>query len=124
LQIRATARLPRLLLEGDPSASAARLTSPIGLKQVSDQVIENSLAWNQWFPILRLAGVISVALGFTNLLPFPALDGGRIAFVCIEVLIRRRVAPRLERAIHAAGLVGLLSLMVFLIIQDLLHPLF
>ncbi len=65
-----------------------------------------------------LAVVISMNLGVMNLLPFPALDGGRLLFQFIELVIRRPVNRNVEGYIHFAGLVVLLAFMVFIIIKD------
>ena len=121
-QVQATAALPAALLGNGAGAEGARFLSPIGLKQVSDRVVENAIAWGEWFPILRLAGVLSVALGLANLLPLPALDGGRIALLLLEVLRRRRIDPQREKMIHLAGMLAFFALMIVLVIQDLVNP--
>ena len=67
---------------------------------------------------------ISVALGFTNLLPIPALDGGRIMFVLVEAIRGRRIEPEREGMVHIVGMLVLLGLMVLLIVQDIVNPIF
>ncbi len=67
---------------------------------------------------MYLAVVISMNLGIFNLLPVPALDGGRILFQVIELVIGRPVSRNVEGYIHFAGLVVLLAFMVFIIIKD------
>lgn len=62
---------------------------------------------------------VSVALGFFNLLPFPALDGGRLVFLLIEVVFRRRVNQRIEVSMNAIGMATLLTLMVLITFQDI-----
>lgn len=124
VQARETLALPYRLMARETKPEEVRLSGVVGLKQVSDRAVENSFKWNEAYPILHLAAVVSIALGITNLLPFPALDGGRILFVAIEVLRRKPVEARREKMAHAAGLVALLGLMIFLIVQDLLYPLF
>ena len=69
-----------------------------------------------------MAGFISVALGLTNLLPIPALDGGRILFVLIEAIRGRRIEPQREGMVHLVGMLMLLGLMAFLIFQDIANP--
>ena len=69
-----------------------------------------------------MAGFISVALGLTNLLPIPALDGGRILFVLIEAIRGRRIEPQREGMVHLVGMLMLLALMAFLIFQDIANP--
>ena len=74
--------------------------------------------------ILWFFGIISVALGLTNLLPIPALDGGRILFVIPELIARKRVPAEYENAVHMIGFTFLLALMAFLFLQDSLTPWF
>ena len=63
--------------------------------------------------------LISGSLGFMNLMPLPALDGGRLIFIIIELVTRRAVPKELETKIHTAGMILLLGLMVFIMINDI-----
>jgi regulator of sigma E protease len=72
--------------------------------------------------ILNYIAIISIALGLTNLLPLPALDGGRILFVLIEMVRGRPIPPEREGMVHLLGLVFLLSLTVVIIINDFINP--
>jgi regulator of sigma E protease len=120
-----TAETIAKLVQGTPIAGEQpRVVGIVGLKQISDRAVENSVAWAQWFPVLNLIAFISTALGIANLLPFPALDGGRIVFVLVEMVGRRRVNSNIERWANVAGLVVLLGLMVVLIVRDLAEPVF
>ncbi|MCA9962717.1 MAG: site-2 protease family protein [Anaerolineales bacterium] len=74
------------------------------------------------FPLLSIAAFINVALGLTNLLPLPALDGGRILFVVIEAIRGRRIEPEREGMVHVIGMLVLLGLMVLMIVQDIVNP--
>ncbi|OGO19536.1 MAG: hypothetical protein A2Z14_06435 [Chloroflexi bacterium RBG_16_48_8] len=114
--------LPTRILQDQIQPEQVRLVSPIGLKQLSDQVVENAESWKEWFPILNFAAAISIALGLTNILPLPALDGGRIAFVLLEVLRGKGLDVKVEKLVHGVGLVAFLGLMLVLIIQDILKP--
>jgi len=62
---------------------------------------------------------ISVALGMFNLLPFPALDGGRLIFLGYEAVTRRRANERFEMAVHAFGIVFLLGVMILVTYRDI-----
>lgn len=124
LQIRETGNALVGLVTGGTSEGEARVAGPIGLKQASDWALENSIEWEAWFPILYLSSIINVGLGLTNLLPFPALDGGRIAFVLLENLRGKPINVRVEKIVHAGGLILLLTLMLALSIKDILDPLF
>jgi regulator of sigma E protease len=97
-----------------------RPASVVGISQIGGQVIEESLYVGQWFPILRLASFVSLALAFTNLLPIPALDGGRIAFVLVEAVRGRRIDPEREGLVHFVGLAALFTLMLFLMFLDVI----
>jgi regulator of sigma E protease len=66
---------------------------------------------------------ISVSLGILNLLPVPALDGGRILFTLPEIIFRRRIPPAYENAVNLIGLALLLMLIVYINIQDFINPL-
>jgi regulator of sigma E protease len=66
---------------------------------------------------------ISISLGVINLLPIPALDGGRILLILPELLLRRRVPPQLENTIHLVGFAVLLVLLIYINVQDFINPL-
>jgi regulator of sigma E protease len=117
-----TLNAPAMLIRGEISPSMARPVSIVGISQIAGQAAETSATSKDWFPILFFTGVISVALGFTNLLPLPALDGGRILFVLIEAVRGRRIEPEREGLVHMVGMLFLLGLMVLIIIQDIINP--
>jgi len=71
--------------------------------------------------LLLFAGLLSVNLGLLNLLPIPALDGGRILFVIYEKIMRRPVDPRKENLVHLAGMALLLAFMVFITLRDVIR---
>jgi len=118
-QIRETVMLPVRLIVGQIKPAEVDVVSLPGLKRYSDDAVSLALRLRAWFPVLNLAGGISVALALTNLLPIPALDGGRILFVLIEAVRRRRMDPLREGYVHMMGLFVLLALMAFLVINDL-----
>lgn len=115
-------RVPTMLLRGEISPSEARPLSVVGISQVAGQMVEASAANNTLFPMLNITAFISIALGLTNLLPIPALDGGRILFVLIEAVRGRRIEPEREGMVHVVGMLFLLGLMVLMIVQDIIHP--
>jgi regulator of sigma E protease len=67
-------------------------------------------------------GLISTALAITNLLPLPALDGGRIFFILVEAVRGRRVDPAREGFIHLIGLAILVGLMLVVSYYDIIRP--
>lgn len=71
--------------------------------------------------LVQLAALLSVNLGIVNILPIPALDGGRILFILIEKIKGSRVSQKIENALHTAGFLLLMILMVYLVINDLMR---
>ena len=71
--------------------------------------------------ILYLIFIISLNLGIMNLLPLPALDGGRLIFLAVEGITRKRVPPEKEGLVHALGLFLLMGLMVFITYNDIVR---
>jgi regulator of sigma E protease len=119
-----TLSAPAMLIRGQLSAQEVRPLSPVGISQIAGRTAEATATSGDWFPLLNMIAVINVALGFTNLLPLPALDGGRIMFVLIEAIRGRRIEPEREGMVHIVGMLLLFGLMVILIVQDLVNPLF
>jgi regulator of sigma E protease len=110
------AELPgQLLGRGNtPSQGPPQVGGPIAIFQVTGQVAESG------FPtFLKLIGVLSVNLGILNIVPFPGLDGGRLLFVLIGGIFRRRLSPQVEAAVHAVGFVLLLALLIVVSISDI-----
>ena len=70
--------------------------------------------------MLEIVVLLSVNLGILNLLPFPALDGGRLVFMLIEVVRGKPIPPEKEGMVHFAGLVVLMLLMVFVMYNDIM----
>ncbi len=64
--------------------------------------------------------IISMNLGVMNLLPFPALDGGRIIFLFIEAVRRKPIKPQIEGYINTAGLMLLFAFMIFITVKDVI----
>ncbi len=116
------ASLPGMLISGEISAQEARPVSVVGISQIAGRAAENSAASRNLYPILTMAAFINIALGLTNLLPIPALDGGRILFVLIEAVRGRRVEPERESMVHIIGMLVLLGLMAVMIFQDIVNP--
>ncbi|MGD2178238.1 MAG: M50 family metallopeptidase, partial [Anaerolineae bacterium] len=117
-----TLQLPIMLIQGSVSSQEARPTSVVGISQVMTFSLQQSIEWRLAFPALQTASLISLALGLTNLLPLPALDGGRILFVLIEMVRGRRVPPEREAVIHLIGMMILVGLMLLVMLQDVLDP--
>ncbi len=110
------AALPGQLLGTDDSLPGGppQIGGPIEIFRVTDQVAEFGVT-----ALMRLVGVLSINLGVLNIIPFPALDGGRLLFVLIGGIFRKRLSPQVEAMIHAVGFVLLLGLLVLVSIADI-----
>ena len=108
------------LVSGRYSMSA--ISSPIGVTAVVKDVISES----GWSPreivqyVLHITSLITVNLGVFNLLPFPALDGGRLVFLAFEGITRKRISEEIEGRIHFIGIVLLMLLMLFVVGKDII----
>ncbi|HJS20539.1 MAG TPA: site-2 protease family protein [Anaerolineales bacterium] len=138
--IRALLSLPAQMIRGTAAPEAGRL---IGLKGIFD-ILEQSVAHDvqatnnassegglapvstdpidQPVRTLELLASLSISLGVFNLLPFPALDGGRILFILPELIFRRRVSPRIENLVHGMGMAFLLLFMLYVNLMDFINP--
>jgi len=120
--------LPVRLISGQIAPSDARMVSVKGIYDIYSQVQTLDKEEAQTNPemaglnTIYFLAVISIALGFTNLLPIPALDGGRIIFILLELIFRKKIRPELEGKIHAVFYALLLTLMVVLVINDIVNP--
>jgi regulator of sigma E protease len=90
------------------------LTGPIGIYKITAQTSEMGFIY-----VLNLAALLSINLGIINILPFPALDGGRILFLGIEKIKGSPVSQKLENTIHTVGFALLIALMIFITYKDL-----
>ncbi len=83
------------------------VAGPVGIAQATGQVVEEA----GWQPLLEFAALLSINLAIVNMLPLPMLDGGRIAFVLLEVARRgKRVAPEKEAIVHLVGLALIITM--------------
>lgn len=112
-------QLPIMLIAGQIAPADAQLSGPIGIATLIGDAADATIKTGLWFPILRLSAVLSAALAITNMLPFPALDGGRLFFILIETLRGRRINPEREGLVHMVGFMLLLGLMVYITVQDI-----
>ncbi|MBZ0318637.1 MAG: RIP metalloprotease RseP [Anaerolineae bacterium] len=113
---------PVMLIRGDIEAEQARPAGPVAISQMGGKFIKESQEESNPYPILGFAAIISIALAVTNLLPIPALDGGRILFVVIELLRGKPISPEREGVVHMIGMLFLLSLMVVIVFFDIVKP--
>lgn len=95
---------------------ADQLSGPIRIAQVSGKVAEAGFV-----SLLSLAAILSVSIGFINLLPVPLLDGGHLLFYAIEAVFRRPLSRRTQELGFKVGLALVLMLMVFVTINDIVQ---
>lgn len=112
-------RMPFDALRGALAPGQADLVGPIGIAQMVGDAVSATVQTGLWYPIWRLSAILSAALAITNLLPIPALDGGRLVFILVEVLRGKRVSPEREGMVHMVGFVVLLGLMVLITFRDI-----
>ena len=121
--IGATLSVPKMLIEGSIAPGDARLIGLVGMAQATSETATYVADTGFWYPLFVLTGLFSAGLSIANLLPIPALDGGRLFFVLLEWVRGRRVPPEREAAFHFVGIVVLLTLMVIISFNDLISPL-
>jgi regulator of sigma E protease len=92
------------------------VSGPVGVAVMTGQVAKMG-----WVYLLQFMALLSLNLAVLNILPIPALDGGRLLFVIISKIIRRPVTPRYERLTHAIGFALLMLLVVVVTIKDVGH---
>lgn len=98
-------------------AVPADFYGPVGIVQATGEIARYGAA-----PLLEFAAFISLILGVLNLFPLPALDGGRIAFVLLELIRRgKRISPRREGLVHLIGFIIFMALMLAITLQDVIR---
>ena len=109
-----------LLIKG--SFRVNDLSGPVGIVDAIGSSVEEAKSEGtvvMWMQMFYWAILLSANLGVMNLLPLPALDGGRLVFLLIEAVTKKKVNPNIEGMIHFAGFVLLMALMVFVFMNDI-----
>lgn len=101
------------LFSKDSGLGIKDLSGPVGIANATVQMVE------QGFPtLLNWLAVLSVNIGFMNIIPLPALDGGRLAFIGYEAITRKKPNPKVENIIHTIGFILLMGLFVIVAFND------
>ncbi len=111
----------RMLLTG--KASTSDLMGPVRMVATMDESVDTAASYGLFeavMTLLNLMVLISSSLGFMNLLPIPALDGGRLLFIFLEIITRGRIPKSFETRINWAGTLLLLGLMAFILFNDII----
>ena len=98
------------------------LSGPVGIVSTVDTTYKESRSYGVFAVVvqmLNMAILLSANLGVMNLLPLPALDGGRLVFLFVEAIRGKRVPPEKEGYVHLAGIILLMLLMVFVMFNDI-----
>lgn len=90
------------------------VTGPVGIAEMAGEAAKSGV-WT----FLFFLGIINLNLGLFNLIPFPALDGGRLLFVTIEMIFRKKVPEYIEQKVHFIGMMVLLALIALITWQDI-----
>ena len=97
--------------------TAPQVAGPVGIAQLTGEVAKAGIS-----PLLEFAAFLSINLAIINILPLPALDGGRIVFVFLELVRRgRRVPPKIEGLVHLVGFTMLMALILVITYQDIIR---
>ena len=96
--------------------SLSNLSGPVGIYNIVGQSAQAGI-----LSLISLTSLLSINVGFINLLPIPAFDGGRILFLIIEKIRRKPVKPEIENRIHAVGLILLMILMIVVTYNDIVR---
>ncbi|MDD6483397.1 MAG: site-2 protease family protein [Clostridiales bacterium] len=95
----------------------SEMSGPVGIvKEVNNAVNQGSYSW---LYVLNLIALLTINLGVFNLLPIPALDGGRLFFMLIELVRRKPIPPEKEGMVHAIGMLLLIGLIIFVSYNDI-----
>ena len=98
-------------------ATAPQVVGPVGIAQLTGEVAKAGIS-----PLLEFAAFISINLAIINIFPLPALDGGRIVFVLLELVRRgKRVSPKAEGLVHLIGFALLMALILVITYQDIIN---
>ncbi len=91
------------------------VSGPVGIYQVSKEVYKVG-----WVAVLQFMGILSINLAILNVMPFPALDGGRVAFLGVEKIIGKKRKNMIEGYVNTGGMIFLLGLMVLITVKDVI----
>lgn len=94
------------------------VAGPVGIYQVVGGILKFGGA-RAWLTLLDFTALMSLSLAFINIMPFPALDGGRLAFVFLEILRKKPISPKKEVLVHKIGMAILLSFILLVTLKDI-----
>ena len=105
-----------LLFNKDANVGLDDFSGPIGIFELIASSASEGIN-----SLINMTAFLSVNIGFVNLLPLPALDGGRIAFIIYEMITKKKPSPKVENIIHSVGFILLIALFIFIGFNDILR---
>jgi len=114
--------VPIEVIRGRLPTEVIRPVGPAGVYRITAEAASQVADRGWWFPLLQRTAVFSAALAITNLLPLPALDGGRLMFILVEAIRGKRLDPEKEGLAHLVGIAILLGLMLLITYSDITSP--
>jgi regulator of sigma E protease len=93
------------------------VSGPFGIAEAVSQILKLG-GWEAVVSLVNLLGILSLSLAFMNILPFPALDGGRLAFLLVEAFTGKKIPGKIENLINQGGMILLLLLIVLISFND------
>ncbi len=94
------------------------VSGPVGITETIVDATDTAVQTKDYSSVIYIAAVICINLGVMNLLPIPALDGGRLFFILFEMIFRRPIPSKIENYIHAFGMYFLLLFMLLISLKD------
>lgn len=103
----------------DAGALGEGVAGPVGIYSLVGTIVQIPDLKERVLQILNLAGILSISLAVFNILPIPALDGGRLFFILIEGVARKKINPKYEALAHTVGMALLLTLILLITFKDI-----
>lgn len=113
--VRATGLWMARIVDGLRQIGKTEIAGPVGIYRLTGMVADQGV-----WPLIELVAILSVNLAIFNVLPIPALDGGRLLFIGIEAVMSKRISSSWEQKINSWGMAILLGLMALITLQDVL----
>lgn len=105
------------VISGNFGQASKSVSGPVGLATITNDIV--SAGWTALLPYLWFVGIISLTLSIFNVLPIPALDGGRLLFLVIEAVTRKKVKENVEKMVHQIGFLILIGLAILVTFSDI-----
>ena len=115
----------KMLITGDVGIN--ELSGPVGIVNVVDETYQQTKSYGFVVVLMQMLNIgilLSANLGVMNLLPIPALDGGRLIFLFVEAIRGKRIPPEKEGKVHLVGMILLFALMIFVFFNDFIRIFF